>query len=96
MSVSPCTEQGLGVDADYRGIVKLRNAPFVGAEAYYRMSEEAIGVTPVEVAVPRNPDGRFTGDVYLTYATEELADAAESKLRGFVFQNRTLEAQLVR
>ena len=50
--------QGLGVDADYRGVVRLHNAPFVGAEAYYKMSEEACAIEPTEVAVPRNP-GQF-------------------------------------
>ena len=47
--------QGLGIDADYRGVLQLRNAPFVGAEAYYKMSEEACALLPAEVAVPRHP-----------------------------------------
>ena len=88
--------QGLGLDADFGGVVKVRNSPFVGAEAFYRMSEETTGFSPVEVAVPRNSDGRFSGDAYLTYATEEQAIACERTISGHVFQGRKLEAQVVR
>ncbi len=88
--------QGFGLDADFGGVVNVRNTPFVGAEAFYRMSEETVGLMPFEVAVPRNSDGRFSGDAFLTYETEDQAIAAEAKLRGHVFQGRSLEASVVR
>ena len=47
--------QGLGNDSDFRGVVLLRNSPFVGAEAYYKMSQEACSLTPADVSVPRTP-----------------------------------------
>ena len=59
LSSIPCCfcilSQGLGDDADYRGVVVLHNAPFDGPEAFFKMSEEACSFPPIDVAVPRNP-----------------------------------------
>ena len=40
-------------------------------------------------------DGRFSGDVFLTFSTEDAAAAANVKLSGKRFQNRLLESAIV-
>lgn len=83
------------MDADYRGVVRLRNVPFVGGDAFYGMSAEVTGSEPLDVVMPRHPDGKFTGDAFLTYSSEEVAEEAAKKLKGYKFQSRDLDSQVV-